>query len=252
MDTATTIALLLATGVAAGVLSALMGIGGGLVMVPALHYGWDIPWHEATALSLLAITIQVPIGVWRHHRRAAVDWRLSAPLAAGGLAGVFVGDALRPFVPVPFLRLLFAAVLAYAAWRMLRPSWTHTRLQASAAAVAAVGVVAGILAAWLGIGGGIVTVPVLVLGGTTPLVAIGTSLVPVWTNAVVATGLNAAGGLLSLPGLWLGVGAMAGAVAGVRIAHWLPERGLRLVLAIGLICAALAMAVTTLASPMDP
>lgn len=241
------VALLAGIGLGAGVASSLFGIGGGLVMVPALHYGLGVAWGQATAVSLAAIAIQTPTGVLGHARRRAVDWRMAIHLALGGLGGVAIGSRLEPIVPVPWLKLLFALLMVLAAWRLVaagppRPvgkGGLHPLL------LLVIGVGAGIVSQLLGIGGGLLTVPVLALLGTAIHVAVGTSLVPVFTNAAVATGMHLAQHLDLRAGIVLGLGSILGVPLGVRIAHGLPEQGLRRVFAGALTVAAVAVAWTS-------
>lgn len=243
---ASDVAILAGIGLGAGVLSSLFGIGGGLAMVPALHYGLGLGWGQATAVSLAAIALQTPTGVLGHARRGAVDWRLAIHLALGGVAGVLVGDRLEPHLPVPWLKLLFAALMALAAWRLVAaaprpagPAGHHPLL------LLLLGLGAGIVSQLLGIGGGLLTVPVLALLGTPIHAAVGSSLVPVFTNAALATGLHLGAGLDLTAGLVLGAGSLLGVPLGVRLAHALPERGLRRVFALALVLAAVAVAWTS-------
>lgn len=239
------VAILAAVGLGAGVASALFGIGGGLVMVPALHYGLGMPWGHATAVSLLAIAVQTPTGVWGHARRGAVDWRLAVPLAAGGLLGVLAGERVEPHLAVPWLKVLFAALMALAAWRLVaRPVQPHAHTR-NPALLVALGVAAGVVSQLLGIGGGLLTVPVLALLGIPIHVAVGTSLVPVFTNAAVATGVHLAQGIALGAGLVLAAGSLLGVPVGVRAAHALADQGLRRLFAGALAVAALAVAATS-------
>lgn len=240
---------LLAAGAVAGVLSALFGIGGGIVLVPVLHYLLGFGWVEATQLSLVAIMVQSPTGVWQHARRGAVDWKVAAPLCLAGLLGVVIGDVLQPLLAVPWLKVLFAALMGLAALRLALPQ--------AAAAVSAdpkrlglaglyvLGLAAGIIAKLLGIGGGLVTVPVLTLTGLPVHLAVGSSLVPVFTNAAVASAQALAQGLHWLPAIPLALGALAGVPTGARLAHSLKEQGLRRVFAAGLALAALYIGLTS-------
>jgi len=235
--------ILLAVGLAAGIISAFMGIGGGLIMVPVLHYGLDLAWGEATAASLLAITIQVPLGIWHHHKRRAVDWRRAALLVIGGAAGVAVGMWSMSAIPVTIFKVLFAGILALAAYRLWQPSRVvgSVRWQGNFVPLT-LGVVAGVLSRWLGIGGGLITTPALVLSGVAVHAAIGTSLVAVWTNAALATAFFAWGPGVFFAGLALGLGGLAGAPIGARLVHSLSPRRVSAVLAWGLIVVAIAMA----------
>lgn len=239
---------LLALGLLAGALSALFGIGGGFLMVPVLHYLGGLDWHVATALSLAAIAVQSPSGVWQHARRGAVDWRLAAPMAVGGAAGVAAGILIEPHAPVAGLKALFATLMLLAAWRMvaLRRAQGAAPARLGDPSLLALGVLSGTVGKLLGIGGGLVTVPALTLAGVAVHVAVGSSLVPVFTNAALASGEALATGLDWLPAVPLALGALAGVPAGARMAHALPERGLRRVFAGGLVAASLYMLADTL------
>lgn len=236
---------LLATGALAGFLSALFGIGGGIVMVPVLHYVLGIPWHDATAYSLLAIAAMTPLAVLQHAQRGAVQWRLGAWMAAGGAVGVFVGQWLEPQVPIPYLKLGFAVLLLFAAWRM-RSGPTQARWHTQhPAMLVATGLVCGVSAKLLGIGGGLISVPVLTMLGTPIHVAVASSLVPVFSNGAVAT----AGKLAEGASLWLGLVLAAGGVTGIplgtRAAHALNATRLRRVFCVALVLAALYIGATS-------
>lgn len=238
---------LLAAGALAGLLSALFGIGGGIVLVPVLHYLLGFGWVEATQLSLVAIMVQSPTGVWQHARRGAVDWRIATPLCLAGLLGVVIGDVLQPLVAVPWLKVLFAVLMGLAALRLAvpQPPVAADARPLGLAGLYLLGLAAGIVAKLLGIGGGLVTVPVLALTGLPVHLAIGSSLVPVFTNAAVASGQALAHGLAWLPTVPLALGALAGVPLGAHLAHSLKEHGLRRVFAAGLTLAALYIGITS-------
>ena len=233
-------------GLLVGVLSALFGIGGGLVMVPLLHYVGGYPFGTATALSLMVIAVQSPTGVWQHARRGAVDWRLAWPLVVAGSLGVAGGILLEPHTPVPWLKLLLALLMVLAAWRLVahlpaaQPGF-HPGLPF----LLALGVVSGVASKLLGIGGGLLTVPVLAMAGVPVHVAVGTSLVPVFTNAAFATAEALTGDLAWWPAVPLAAGALCGVPLGAKLAHALDARGLSRVFAGGLVVAALYVAVTS-------
>jgi hypothetical protein len=261
------VGVLVVTGLAAGFISGLMGVGGGIVMTPVLHYAIGLAWPDAVALSLLVIAVQSPVGVWRHHRRGAVRLRLAWPIVAGGVVGVAVGVWLEPRIGVPWLKIAFAALMLGAGYRLVAGDDDRRRARRGTSAattandgqaattpsarppapdsagpgaapgavpLAALGVAAGVVSRLLGVGGGIVTVPMLALTGIAAHVAVGTSLVAVWTNAALASSVNLAQGLAWQAGIPLAVAAIAGAPLGVRAAHALPERALRTVVSGGL------------------
>lgn len=232
-------------GIVAGVLAALFGIGGGIVMVPVLHYGFGYLWGHATAISLAAIALTAPFSVLAHLRRKAVLWRLAIPLAIGGIVGVAAGQWLQPRIEVPWLKVLFALLMGLAAWRMVQrplPARWHTT---NPFVLALLGALAGVVSKLLGIGGGLLTVPALALTGTAIHAAVGSSLVPVFTNAALATANHLANGIVLVAALPLALGALAGIPLGARLAHALPDKGLRRVFAAGLTVAAAIIAATS-------
>lgn len=113
--TATAVAL----GFAAGIASGLLGVGGGIVMVPGLVLALGASQHQANATSLAAI---VPIGLIGYAVFAldgAVNYALGALLAAGAVAGAPMGVRAMARLPERALRLLFAAVALTAGIRLL-------------------------------------------------------------------------------------------------------------------------------------
>lgn len=236
---------LLATGALAGFLSALFGIGGGIVMVPVLHYVLGVPWHEATAYSLLAIAVMTPLAVLQHARRGAVNWRLGAWMAAGGAAGVFLGDWLEPRVPVSMLKVFFGALLVLAAWRMVAGP-VQTRLHTQHAAVlVGTGLVCGVSAKLLGIGGGLISVPVLTMLGTSIHVAVASSLVPVFTNGALASAAKLGEGAALWLAFILAAGGLAGIPLGAWSAHAMEAARLKRVFAGALVLAGLYIGITS-------
>ncbi len=239
----------MAAGLGAGFVSGLAGVGGGIVMTPILHYVLGYDWTTSIAVSLFAIAIQAPIGIYRHYGKGNVDWRLGLVMAVGGAPGVLLGSWIETRSPVAALKALFAVAMVVTAWQLVQrrsepPAGTRPGIWVALL----VGVVAGVMSRLLGIGGGLVTVPVLALAGVPVHIAIGSSLVPVWTNAVVATVGNIGRDLPWLGGLVMATAALAGAWVGVEAAHRAPAVLLRRLFAVTLVALAVAIAVG-LASP---
>ena len=237
--------VLVAVGLAAGAVSSMFGVGGGLVVVPVLHYLFKVDFRVATVTSLVAIAVQSPFGVLQHARRGVVSWRLGAWLAGGGAFGVAAGVWLQPRIPVSGLKVLLAGLMAFGAWRMVASPPRPRGAGLATPWVGATGVVAGAASRLLGIGGGLIAVPVLALGGTPMHQAVGSSLVAVFTNSLLAAAIAAAAGFDPGSALWLAAGAILGSPLGVRLAHAIPELGLRRAFAGGLGVAALYVAATS-------
>ena len=109
----------LAIGLAAGVLSGLFGIGGGIVIVPALLFFAQMPPHTATGTSLGALLLPVgALGAWAYYRGGNVDVRASALLAVGLFFGAYLGARLNQTMSSLQATRAFAVFLVFAAARL--------------------------------------------------------------------------------------------------------------------------------------
>ena len=115
---ATTVAVALALGLAAGVLSGALGVGGGILFVPAL-VGLGLGQVEAAATSLLAIVPTAGVAVLRHHAYGTVRLRAAALLGLGSIVGVEVGARIATALPEEVLRRLFAVLLLLVAGQLV-------------------------------------------------------------------------------------------------------------------------------------
>ncbi len=115
---------LILVGLAAGALSATLGIGGGVVFVPALAVIAAFDQQLAQGTSLAVIVPTTVIGAYVHARAGRVDWRTAVRLAIGGIAGGLVGAQVALGLDETLLRRLFAVFLALMAVRML---WAKAR-----------------------------------------------------------------------------------------------------------------------------
>jgi len=112
------IALAIIIGVAAGVLSGLFGIGGGILLVPALALVLGLDQVEAEATSLLAIIPVAAVGAWRQKSYGNLDARAGLTIGAFAAVAAVAGVALVNVLPVELVRYAFAALMLYVAWRM--------------------------------------------------------------------------------------------------------------------------------------
>ncbi len=106
--------------VGAGVASALLGIGGGLVKVPVMHLVLGVPLRISTATSNLMVGITASTSAIVYLLRGGIDAYAAGPTAVGVFIGASLGSRLGHRVHLPYLRLLFVAVLLYTAFEMAR------------------------------------------------------------------------------------------------------------------------------------
>jgi hypothetical protein len=220
-------------GLAAGILSGLFGIGGGIVMTPGLTALGGLSPIVAVATPLPVILPTAAVGAFTYYRAGEVDMRAATWISLTGAAASAVGALLTEAVNARLLLVVTAALLGWQSIQILRgkprpaesqerplPAWT----------LALVGVVAGLLSGLLGIGGGIVIVPALAgLLGVPLKRALGTSLVAVVVLVIPGTIVHAELGNIDWAAtLFLVIGAVPGARLGATIALGTKERTLRL------------------------
>jgi uncharacterized membrane protein YfcA len=106
--------------VVAGVTSALLGIGGGLVKVPVMHILMGVPLRVATATSNLMIGITASAGAIIYLLRGGIDPYVASPTAVGVFFGASLGSRIAHRIDLRILRGLFVAILLYTSWQMLQ------------------------------------------------------------------------------------------------------------------------------------
>jgi len=236
---------------AIGLSLGLLGSGGSILTVPVLHYLVGQPDKVAIGGSLLVVGLIAAAGSVPYALRRQVDWRNVAWFGLPGMAGAFGGATLARWVPGTVQLALFAGVMLLAAWRMLgggavsRPGRDAHRL-----AVVGGGVGVGLLSGLVGVGGGFLIVPALVLLAGVPMAsAVGTSLAVITLNSF--SGFARYVGVLTHEGMaldWQVLATVAavgivGSFAGQRIGQKLPQATLRRIFGAFLVVMGLFIAV---------
>jgi uncharacterized membrane protein YfcA len=246
-------ASLLATGVAAGFIAGLLGVGGGIVIVPVLYFvlgalGVDeeVKMHVAVGTSLSTIVFTSFSSLRAHSRKGAVDFELLRSWAPGIVAGVIIGSFLASVFSGDVLTAIFGTIALIVAIYMAfsKPEWRVFSGLPTGILKHAVAAVIGTVSALMGIGGGTLSVPTLTLCGYPIHRAVGTAAAIGFAIGVPGTiGFIIAGwGREGLPPLSLGYVSLLGLILilptsillapwGARAAHALPVRGLRIAFA---------------------
>jgi uncharacterized membrane protein YfcA len=236
-------------GLVAGVLSGLFGIGGGVLVVPALHTfcGYDMLQARATSLASLLFPVGI-LGALVFWRAKLIHWRAAIWLAVGMAVTVGLGAWLA-FRGRGFLRIAYGLFLLYVSVKTLRPDrWLLHRLGKLPASeplepedlappekpwfmYLGIGLGAGVLSGLFGIGGGVVIVPMLL------------TLLDYSPKRAVATSMGALLFPARLPGVWLDYheglldipvaaiiagGLFLGAIGGAKITVKLPPRAVKI------------------------
>ena len=179
-------------GLLAGLLSGLFGVGGGTVIVPMLVLALGFDQRLAAGTSLAAIVPTAAVGVVSYALHDSVAWIPALLLAAGAVVGAQVGTWLLPRLSQTVLRWMFVGflVLVIVSLFIVVPS-RDAELDLTVltgVGLVALGVVTGVTAGLIGVGGGIIVVPALMLlFGTSDLIAKGTSLLMMIPTAVSGT-----------------------------------------------------------------
>lgn len=272
-----------ALGFAVGVLSGLLGVGGGVVMLPAFRLLFGMSALGSTATSLFTIIPTSASGAVTHVRRKTCLPKLGIALGVGGACTSALGVTLAQHAPSWVVMVAAAVAIGYSGFTMLQKALkipktpkgvaepSPQREKATGASTAAqadpsidpnveklralapldavkavaIGMVAGLASGFIGLGGGFIMIPLMVAVLGLPMrLASGTSLIAVMILAMPATIAQCVlGNVDYLAGIAVACGSIPGAVLGARFASRVPERTLRLVFSAFLAVAAILLVV---------
>jgi hypothetical protein len=245
--------LLFLSGLAAGAFGGLLGLGGGILIVPILTIGFGVPITAAAGVSLVSVIATSAGGAAFNVRNGRADVRIGMLLAAGTVVGALTGGVIAGILPDRVLAGLFAALLAYTAItmgrRMLRRGGAAER-HADAAVDPSVpdgpdapayrahrvgpgiglSFVAGNVSGLLGVGGGVVVVPLmhLVLGAPLMVAAATSNFMIGMTAAAGAYAYLFRGDVDPALAAPMVIGVVIGASLQARVANRIPTTALRL------------------------
>ncbi len=258
------IIILLITGLAIGFLSGLLGIGGGIIMTPVQYWLYtahgissDIAFKMALATSLAVILPTAASGVWQHQKRGCINWKIAVFMGIFTAIGGFIGAFLAAHLPVSVLKISFGVLTLLVAIRMLtfKIHDTDRPIRQNYWLWFALALPLGMISGILGIGGGIMVIPVLVMVLRFRMVnAVGTSLAMMLFTSLggiigyIVNGLNIPGlpehtiGYIYWPA-WLALGGTSIILAqlGAITAHKIHGRYLNYLLVILLLYIGLDM-----------
>lgn len=266
--------LMLGGGAAAGLFGSLLGLGGGILIVPILTFGFDLPLRDAVGVSLVSVIVTSGASAGVYLERRIANLRLGMVLELFTAIGALVGGLVAFLLDERVLAGLFAALLVYVAVTMGRNSTKRAapsgdagsappedvavpgassalvdRLSGSDYRVRRLGpgaagsVGAGVVSALLGIGGGAVLVPVMHLAMGVPLrVATATSNLMIGVTATASAIIYLLrGGIDPFVAGPTAIGVFLGATLGSRTAHRVDVRVLRLLFIVVLLYTAFQM-----------
>jgi hypothetical protein len=241
-------ALNLILGLALGALGGLFGIGGGLIAIPALGVLFGLDQQMAQGTALVMVVPNVLLALWRYHQRNRIELRHALTLAFSSFFCALLGAGWAVRLDAELMRMGFVAFLvALAGYNLsrlyFRPAAGGTLLRKPWPWLALLGSGAGLLGGLFGVGGAVLAVPVLTgVFGVTQVIAQGLALAlaaPSTAVTLVTYGLHGhVDWMLAAP---LALGGLLSISWGVRLAHALPERTLRMLFAGFLLLCALLL-----------
>jgi len=271
-------------GVAAGVFGSLLGLGGGILIVPLLTLFFGLPLREAVGVSLVSVMMTSSAAAGVYLERHVANLRLGMTLELFTAMGALVGGSVAFLLDERLLSLLFAALLGYVAFTMVRartgdasrgvdtPEVDPTtngaeppqptmldRLGGDGYQIRHLGrgvvgaLVAGVASALLGIGGGIIKVPLMHLAMGVPLrVATATSNLMIGITAAASSVIYLVhGGIDPYVAGPTGIGVFLGATAGSRLGHRVNLAYLRLLFVVVLAYTAIQMLLRAIQGPIQ-
>ena len=270
-------------GVLVGVLSGLLGIGGGVVMVPLFRLVFGLDPIAATATSLFTIIPTSLSGMTKHARNKTCVIRVGVICGLAGAVLSPTGVLAAAASPAWMVMGAAALVIAYSAYTMVKKALAAPKAKAEGdagasasskpasgagskapdvdasdvrfalkpafvAKVAAIGIVAGFLSGYVGVGGGFIMVPLfMALLGVPMRLASGTSLLAVCILAIPgAVEQGILGNIDYLVGIATAAGSIPGAILGAGLVKRVPERALRFAFAAFLLVVAVVLTVNEL------
>ncbi|MFN3804935.1 MAG: sulfite exporter TauE/SafE family protein [Pyrobaculum sp.] len=226
--------LLSLVGLAAGVLGGLLGIGGGVVMLPLLVFWLNLPMAVAVGTSIVAVVLTAVSGSAGHMWRHNVERDVALRSGAGGVVGSVAGSLAFPHLAgmAGALEVGLGFLLLYTALRMVYEGVRGVgspRRRVGRWGSLAVGLAAGAAAGVFGVGGGFLLVPAYIyLLGLSMRLSVGTSMVAFLPMALVSAAFKVGQGFVDVvDALTLGVGSLAGAQLGAWAASRAPARLLK-------------------------
>ena len=230
-------------GLAVGIVAAFFGIGGGVLFVPILILVFGLQTKMAVGTSLLAVFITSMSSMIAYWRQKRIVYKIGLIFDVATIPGAILGAYFTTIIQEEHLRIFFSLFLLFVSFNIIRkkerqqvdipePSQDLSRADIAKSLIFAF--MAGFLSATLGIGGGVLNVPIMVLVLHIPIhFAVATScFIIVATSFTGLTQHFMYGQIVPIYGMLLGIGAVIGAQIGARISKKVNPKTLRILFAI--------------------
>jgi len=223
-----------ALGLFVGMIAAILGIGGGVLLVPILHVLLGLDMHSAVGTSLFVIFFLASMAAFSYIRRRLTKWKLALIFECGSIPGAYAGAFASHIVSPTTLKIAFSFLIFYVAYKMWRVNKKNTSSNSIHAqssntvkldkpriilTLVSLGFVSGFLSGLLGIGGGVVKVPIMHLVLGLPMHnSVATSAFMVCMTTLTGSATHFAMGSVNYKvGAWLIPTSMLGSYIGTKI-----------------------------------
>lgn len=221
-----------------GVLIGCVGIGG-ILLIPAISFFTGMEIRIAMGTALLSFLFTALYGSFLFYRRGAIDWAVSIPICLGAAIFGYVGAQVNALADPLWLNMVLSVIIVFAGAYVLKPAGSaegfafnrssHLHLALMGSLGAGVGFISGLT----GVGGPVLSIPVMIALGFSPLTAVATGQVLQVAAASSGTVGNIANGSIHFQtAAWLTVVQLFGLALGVRAAHRLKTAHLRRMVAV--------------------
>ena len=214
-------------GLIGGLLSGILGIGGGIVFVPLLTYFTKEDFKINTGISSLAIVFVASASAVSYLVNGIEISSYVLYLIIGAVIGGYLGSRISKFITSKNLQRMFSVLLLFAAYRMFFVTNFSSRFEENILLYILIGILSGLGSGLLGIGGGIIRIPLLIFfGGIGNLAAQGVSLITAIPSSVAAIIPKLRDIELIKRGIIIGIFGIVGSIIGSNIAFVLPQKTL--------------------------
>lgn len=227
-----------------GVIIGASGVGG-VLLIPALAFLGPASIHEAMASALFSFFFTGVIATWAFQRHGSICWKTAVPVCAGSLLTSYAGAYVNAYTDAFTLNLVLSGIIIITSAYALRPLKTFNLAESLGAGgklrlLVGLGLGVGFLCGLTGIGGGLVSIPIMLVLGFNPLASIATGQVLQLVVAISGSVSNISNGFVRFELIWwVTLLEVAGVFAGVRLAHAIPVNHLKL--SVSLLCLALGI-----------
>jgi len=210
--------------VVVGFLTGTTGIGG-ILIPPILEMVMGVETHVAMGTGLFAFLFFVPVSLWMYWKMDLLEWKESVPLCIGGLLFSYAGAALKAQLPATTLNIILACLIMFAGTLVffpVKPGNTYfftLSKRVRQLGLFGIGAFVGVMAGLTGAGGPVLSIPIMILLGYTPIMAIVAGQIFALSAAITGSvGNYMYGGLDIGLGVFIGLVQVVGLIIGIRLA----------------------------------